>query len=197
MKNKFLPSSALEKKILGKFTKATLSSVWWRKKIAEVKFCLRCGGSLFWTMVRSEGCRRLVCRKCRFIAYQNPNVVVATLPVKKGKIYLLRRDIEPGFGLWTFPGGYMELGESSEQAAIRETREEICTRVKITGLHNVYSYKDAGIVTVVYRADVLGPEPKPGVESQCVQAFRPEEIPWEELAFRSTFHALRDWIRSL
>ncbi|MGQ0643915.1 MAG: NUDIX domain-containing protein [Elusimicrobiota bacterium] len=185
---------ALEKKVLAGFGRAALSSAWWKRRAGDVKFCLRCGGKLAWRLVREENCRRRVCGQCRFIAYQNPLVVAAALPERAGKIYLLRRGIEPSRGLWTFPGGYMEMGETAEQAAARETLEEIHARVKITGLHNVYSYADAGVVTLVYRARVLGPEPRPSPEAQCVEAFRAEDIPWRELAFRSTFHALREWV---
>lgn len=165
--------------------------------MAEVKFCLRCGGSLAFVLVKEEGVKRLVCGHCRFIAYQNPLVVAAALPVRRGRIYLLRRDIEPSRGLWTFPAGYMELGETVEQAAVRETREEIRARVALTRLHNIYSYVDSSVVTVVYRARVVGPEPRPGQEAQAVRAFRPGEIPWEQLAFRSTFQALREWVLSM
>jgi ADP-ribose pyrophosphatase YjhB (NUDIX family) len=167
---------------------------WGEANRVDPKFCLRCGAGLRMTYVAEERCRRLVCAQCRFIHYQNPKVVAATLPVRNGKIYLLRRNIEPSLGRWTFPAGYMELGEDAMSAAARETREEICCRVADLRLHNVYSYPDSGVVTVVFRARVIGAEPRPGAESQCVQAFRPSEIPWRDLAFRSTFHALRDWV---
>ena len=122
--------------------------------------------------------------------------MAATLPVRGGKIYLLRRNIEPSKGLWTFPAGYMELGETVEEAAKRETWEEIRSRVRPTGAPRLYSYPDAGAVTVVYPAAVTGGRPSPGPESQCVEAFSPSEIPWRELAFRSVFHGLKDWLKT-
>jgi ADP-ribose pyrophosphatase YjhB (NUDIX family) len=91
----------------------------------------------------------------------------------------------------------MELGETVEEAAIRETREEICCRVRLAGFHGLYSYKEAGVVTVVYRADIVGRSPRPGVEAQCVQSFLPSEIPWDDLSFLSTRDALRDWVSTV
>jgi ADP-ribose pyrophosphatase YjhB (NUDIX family) len=91
----------------------------------------------------------------------------------------------------------MEMGETVEDAAKRETWEEIRARVRLSGPPRIYSYPDAAVVTVVYPADVTGPAPRPGPESQCVEAFSPGELPWRELAFRSTYHALKDWVESL
>jgi len=124
-------------------------------------------------------------------------VVAATLPVRRGKIVLLRRGIEPAQGFWTFPAGYMELGETTEQAAVRETREEICCRVGLQGLQGLYSYPDSNVVTAVYKARIIGGKPRPGKETQSVHEFKPADIPWEELAFRSTYLALKDWIISI
>lgn len=191
------PKGAAERRLLAGFSRARLDSAWWRAQVAAIKFCVRCAGALAVRWVAAEKSKRLVCEKCGNIFYQNPKVVGATLPVRRGKVYLARRDIEPSRGLWTFPSGYMELGETVEQAAVRETWEEIRGRVKILGLHGIYSYDDAVTVNVVYLAQVVGGAPRPGPESQCVEAFAPAEIPWRELAFRSTFHVLRDWVRSL
>lgn len=189
--------AAAARRILKTFRRATTSSPWWKSQLAQIKRCHCCGGTLRPKYLREEKSRRLVCADCAFIAYQNPKIVAATLPVRGGRIYLLKRDIEPARGRWTFPAGYMELGESVEQAAVRETREEIRCRVKLEGVHNIYSYKDAGVVTIVYLARIVGPAPRAGHETQAVKAFRPGEIPWEKLAFRSTFQGLRDWVRSL
>jgi ADP-ribose pyrophosphatase YjhB (NUDIX family) len=87
----------------------------------------------------------------------------------------------------------MELGETVQDAAIRETREEIGCRVRLDGPARLYSYDDAAVVTVVYDARVVGAGPRAGVESLEVQVFAADEIPWDRLAFRSTYHALRDW----
>lgn len=179
-----------------RFRRATLQSLWW-KTYQTIKFCGFCGGKLIRHYVAEEKKKRLVCRQCRRITYENPKVVAATLPIRRGKIYLLRRAIEPARGKWTYPAGYAELGESVEEAAIRETREEICTSVKLKKLFGVYSYRDSGVVTFIYLAQVTG-TPSAGVESLEVTAFSLHEIPWKDLAFRSTKDALTDlksWAR--
>lgn len=186
-----------EKKIMRVYTDAAKAREWEKHKFDNTKFCLRCGGGLALKFVEAENTRRLVCGACTFITYQNPHIVAATLPVRNGKIYLLRRNIEPALGLWTFPAGYMELGETVAEAALRETWEEIRAKAHLEGLQGIYSYPNSSIVNIVYRARVVGPAPRPGIESQCVEAFRPSDIPWNELAFRSTFHALKDWVQGL
>lgn len=122
--------------------------------------------------------------------------MAASLPSKRGRVILLRRAIEPALGAWTYPAGYMELGETVEEAARRETREEICACLGPLGPPKIYSYPDASVVTVVYAARILGGRPRPGLEALEVRSFAPEEIPWGDLAFRSTYHALRDWVAS-
>lgn len=194
-KNRLLPLK-LEKEILARFGNAGLSKSWWKSMAKEIRHCLQCGQTLVWRYVHVEGRNRFICGECKFIAYQNPKIVGATLPALKGKIYLLRRAIEPARGLWSHPAGYMEMGETVEQAAVRETWEEIRTRVRLVGPPKIYSYEDAAVVTIIYPAEVLGPAPRPGVESLEVRSFRPDEIPWKELAFRSTFHALKDWAKA-
>ncbi len=109
-------------------------------------------------------------------------------------IELLRRNIEPGAGRWTFPGGYVDLGERVPDAAIRETREETCLEIQLDELLNVYSYNEVGVVLVVYRATVTGGVASVTLESQEVRAFAHAEIPWNDLAFPSTREALRDFI---
>jgi ADP-ribose pyrophosphatase YjhB (NUDIX family) len=182
---------------LARFRNAGWPKSWKKSMAKEIRHCLQCGDILVWRYVKVEGRNRFVCEECKFISYQNPKIVGATLPVNKGKVYLLRRAIEPAYGRWTHPAGYMEMGESVEDAARRETWEEIRTRVKIIGPPRIYSYKDAAVVTVIYLAEVMGPPPRPGTESLEVRAFRPAEIPWEDLAFRSTFHALKDWAEDM
>lgn len=157
------------------------------------KFCLQCGRPLEERLVEEEGRVRLVCPACRYIHYLNPKVVAGAIPQKDGKVILLRRSIEPGRGRWTFPAGYVEWGESVPEAAVRETREEVGVEIAIISLLNVYSYPDSGVVTVVYTAEVVGGAPERGAETEEVALFAPHEIPWEELAFRSTKEALRDW----
>lgn len=187
------PSGAEERAILRGFGRA---AIWWLKRQADLSLCSRCGKGLTWRVPPGEGRKRWVCGSCAFIAYQNPKPVAATLPVQGGRIWLLRRNIEPSLGLWTYPAGFMEMGETVEQAAQRETWEEIRARVKIVGPPRLYSYPDASVVTVVYPARITSGRPRPTPESQEVQAFLPSEIPWKDLAFRSTYHALKDWVET-
>ena len=111
-----------------------------------------------------------------------------------GRVVLLRRGIEPGYGLWTFPGGFVDLGESVEDAARREVREELEIDVSLDGLVGVYSREDDRIVLVVYHGTPLG-EPHTTPEAIEVGVFAPADLPWDGLAFWSTTMALQDALR--
>ncbi len=160
-----------------------------------VQFCLRCGGPLKEEWVAMEGRQRPVCRACGFILYMNPKVVAGAIPWQHGRVLLLRRLIEPARGKWTFPAGYVELGESVEEAAIRETREEVAVEIDKLSLLNVYSYRESPVVTVVFFSDIVGGNPRTGEEAEEVAFFPLEALPWDELAFRSTREALEDLVR--
>lgn len=176
--------------------RATLRGLWWQAFQRRFRHCFVCGSRLGHRHVAAEGRRRLVCEDCGEITYINPKVVAGLIPVlPDGRVALLKRDIEPAKGKWSYPAGYLEMGESVAEAAARETREEICTHVTVGDMLGVYSYADAGVVTIVYVGDVKrGEKPRPGEESQEVVLFSPDEIPWADLAFRSTTEALKDWI---
>ena len=159
------------------------------------KFCSRCGGKLDTKFIPEEKQERLHCAACGFIAYLNPPVVAGAIPETRGKILLLRRGIEPALHAWTFPAGFVELGESVAEAAVRETREETGVEIQVGKIIGVYSYSDAGVVTVVYRAKVVGGAQKITREAEEIAEFTKKTIPWKELAFRSTGEALKDWTR--
>jgi ADP-ribose pyrophosphatase YjhB (NUDIX family) len=144
-----------------------------------------------------EGRHYPVCSVCDFVFYLNPKIVVGTLPRRDGRVLLLRRDIEPARGLWVFPGGYVDLGESVEEAAHRETREEVNVEVRLDGLLGVYSFSHSPSAIIVYLASVVRGEPRSGPEAQEVRWVGPDEIPWTDLAFPSTRAVLSDWVRSL
>jgi len=139
---------------------------------------------------------RLVCSSCRFVFYLDPKVAVGAICRKEGKIIMLRRAIDPAYGKWVFPGGYVDRGESLEDAARREVREEIGVDVRLTRLINVYSYTGRPVVVVVYEAEVIGGEVRGGVEALEVRSFEPRDIPWDGLAFRSTREALQEFLRA-
>jgi ADP-ribose pyrophosphatase YjhB (NUDIX family) len=160
-----------------------------------LRFCPVCGGRLAEKQLDTEDRPRLVCDDCGYILYRNPKLVVGALPLKDGRVILLRRGLEPRRGAWTFPSGYVELGESLEEAAVRETKEETNLEVEITSLLNIYSRTQVGVVVVIYLARIVGGQPRPGPEALEIAAFGPSEIPWAELAFPSTEWALSEWAR--
>lgn len=162
----------------------------------EPRFCPACGQAVEARLLEDDHRPRLVCPDGH-ITWRNPRVVVGTIPVKTGRIYLGRRDIEPAKGRWGNPSGFLELGESLQEGARRETEEETELRVEVGRLIGVYSRPHAGIIAVVYEADVVGGSPNPAAETSEVRDFGPDEIPWDELAFTTVESALRDWVASL
>jgi ADP-ribose pyrophosphatase YjhB (NUDIX family) len=174
------------------------SKLWWSTDVADIQFCFACGGSLSLERIPSDKRKRLVCGDCRHIMYLNPKSVAGLIPVMPdGRVALLQRAIEPGHGKWSYPAGYQELGETVREAAARETWEEICVRPTVEKLLNIYSYKDAGVITTVFIGRVSRGRPSAGHESQAVRLYEPKKIPWSKLAFRSTVDALRDYVETL
>jgi len=161
----------------------------------EYRYCPRCGGDLEKRILKAIEPARLVCQRCSFIFYLDPKVIAGTIFTINGRVALLRRGVEPAFGKWVFPGGYVDRGESVPEAAIRETKEECLLDVRLASLLGVYSYPRSPNVVVVYVGEVIGGELKAGDEAVEARAFKASEIPWQELAFMSTSDALRDYIR--
>lgn len=128
---------------------------------------------------------RAVCPGCGHVHYVNPLNVVGTLPVWEDQVLLCRRNIEPRKGFWTLPAGFMELGETTEEGAGRETDEEAGARIEMQGLYCVLNVVSAGQVHFFYRARLLDTEFAPGPETIEARLFREDEIPWDELAFRT------------
>lgn len=161
------------------------------------RYCPACGGSLESRTLKAGDPARLVCAVCEFVFYMDPKVAVGTIiRTPDERLVLVRRAIEPGYGLWVFPGGYVDRGEQVLEAAIREAREESGLEIRIDGLVNIYSYGGATPIIIVYRASVLGGELC--TDEECLEArlFSAEEIPWDALAFRSTREALEEYLRS-
>jgi len=160
---------------------------------STIRFCPLCGSALAPEAVPPDQREQQVCTRCRFVFYLNPKVVAATLPEQDGAVLLTRRSINPGRGLWTFPGGFVDFGESVADAAVRETFEETGLTVDLTGLHNVYSYPGAPVI-IVYTARVLGGTLTPCAENDALEWVPAARIPWDQLAFQSTREALREWV---
>ena len=160
---------------------------------ADPRFCPECGEPVTPHVLEHDERPRLVCPRGH-VTWRNPRIVVGTLPVRDGRVHLVRRSIEPGAGRWSYPGGFLELGEAAQEGARRETEEETQLLVEVGRLIGVYSRPHAGIVTVIFEAPVVGGESLPGVETSEVRGFAPDEIPWDELAFSTTESALRDWV---
>jgi 8-oxo-dGTP diphosphatase len=161
----------------------------------EYRFCPKCGGELSLKLLKISEPERLVCERCSFIFYLDPKVSACTICTIDERIPLLKRSIEPSFGKWVFPGGYVDQGERVQDAAIRETKEEVNLDVELKELVGVYSYHRRPVIIIVYAADVIGGELKACDECLEVRAFAPDEIPWRDLAFSSTHDALRDYVK--
>ena len=162
------------------------------------RFCPRCGGELNERVIKQNEPPRLVCQRCEFVFYLDPKIAVGTIiKSSSDRIVLVRRAIEPGYGKWVFPGGYVDRGESLVDAAVREAREECGLDVKLNGLVNIYSYPGRAPVIVVYAATAIGGDLRG--DDECLEAgeFTTDTLPWTDLAFRSTHEGLRDYLAGL
>ena len=161
------------------------------------KFCPVCGSALEPRVLKITEPKRLVCTNtsCGFVFYLDPKIAVGTIiKMASGKIVLVKRAIEPGYGKWVFPGGYVDRGEEITLAAVREAREEAGLAVRLDHLVNIYSYAGRAPVIIVYAATMLSGELAVDDEGLEAREFDLDEIPWDNLAFRSTREALRDYI---
>lgn len=146
-------------------------------------YCSNCGQRLVEKVPAGDSRLRHVCVACDSIHYQNPKIVAGCVPEWDGRLLLCRRAIEPRHGLWTLPAGFMENGESTEQAAARETYEEARAKVTDLSLYGVFSIPHISQVYMMFRARLESPDFGPGAESLEVRLFDEHEIPWEDLAF--------------
>ena len=157
-----------------------------------MKYCSNCGAEVVRRIPKGDDHERWVCESCDIVHYQNPLVVVGCVPEKDGKILLCKRAIEPRYGKWTVPAGFMELGESTAAGAARETIEEACATVEIGHLFAVVDVIDAGQVHLFFTAKLIS-DFDVGRESLEVRMFSEAEIPWDEIAFHSGHYALQKY----
>ena len=165
------------------------------ENVEHFGFCPKCSSRLEDRILKSSEPSRLVCVDCAFVLFLDPKVATGCIAEIDGGIIMVRRSIEPGYGKWVFPGGYVDRGERVEQAAAREMLEESGIVVSVGSLLGVYSYSNRPVVVIVYSGCVTGGELVAADEALEAKTFSPIDIPWEELAFPSTFEALRDYIR--
>ena len=157
-----------------------------------MKHCSSCGNFVRKKIPDGDNRDRWVCENCETVHYQNPRIVVGCVPERDGGILLCRRAIEPRYGYWTVPAGFMELGETLAQGAARETLEEACAEVEIGHLFASVDVVDAGQVHLFFVAKLLG-DFAAGDESLDAALFRESQIPWDELAFLSGTFALQKY----
>ena len=159
----------------------------------RIQHCRSCGASTAYRVPADDNRERAVCTACGDIHYENPLNVVGTVPVWGDQVLLCRRAIEPRHGFWTLPAGFMELGETTAEGALRETDEEAGAQVALEGLFTVLNVVRAGQVHLFYRARMLDTRLAPGAETLEAQLFREQDIPWDQIAFRTVRQTLEHY----
>ena len=156
----------------------------------SIKHCKTCGGAVHYQVPADDNRDRAVCTVCHTVHYENPLNVVGTVPVWGDQVLLCRRNIEPRYGLWTLPAGFLELGESAADGALRETVEEAGAHVVLEGLYTVLDVVRVGQLHLFYRARLLDTVFAPGPETIEVGLFDEASVPWDTLAFRTVRETL-------
>ena len=158
-----------------------------------MKYCSNCGELVAQKIPDGDTKDRWVCQSCNTIHYQNPKIVVGCVPERDDRILLCKRAIEPRYGYWTVPAGFMEIGETIAEGAARETLEEACAEVTIGHLFAAVDVVEAGQLHLFFTAKLIS-EPKAGHETQEVRMYEKDDIPWDEIAFRSGHFALQKFL---
>jgi ADP-ribose pyrophosphatase YjhB (NUDIX family) len=148
-----------------------------------MKFCSSCGNEVVFRIPEGDNRERFLCEHCETIHYQNPRVVAGCLPIWEDQVLLCRRAIDPRSGFWTLPAGFLENGETVQEGALRETREEACARVSEPSLYTMFSLPHISQIYLFYRGELVDLDFAAGEETLEVALFREHEIPWENLAF--------------
>jgi ADP-ribose pyrophosphatase YjhB (NUDIX family) len=158
---------------------------------SPIKHCKNCGSTVTYRLPDDGDTKqRAICTSCATVHYENPLNVVGTMPYFGDKVLLCKRNIEPRWGKWTLPAGFLELGETTAQGAARETDEEAGAQIEMEGLFTVISVARVGQVHLFYRAKLLSDQFNPGFETIEAQLFAEDDIPWDEIAFRTVKETL-------
>jgi len=158
-----------------------------------MKFCSNCGAPVTHKVPPGDTLPRYVCDACNTIHYQNPRIIVGCIAYWEDRILLCKRAIEPRYGLWTVPAGFMENGETTTDGALRETLEEANARVDIGPLYALYNIPHINQVYMLYRGRLVDTDVSPGAETLETRLLKEEEVPWDEIAFASVRNALQSY----
>ncbi len=156
-----------------------------------MNYCSQCGAPITVIIPPDDNRLRHVCTACQTVHYQNPKVVAGCIPEHDGSILLCKRAIEPRSGFWTLPAGFMELDETSLEAAVRETLEEANARVRVLDLYAVFNLPHVNQLYMMFRSELLDLDYSPGAESLEVGLYTESDIPWDELAFTTVRQTLK------
>lgn len=160
-----------------------------------MNYCNQCGQKVSLRIPEGDDRERFVCDACGHIFYQNPLIVVCSLPCHEDRVLLCKRSIEPRYGFWTLPGGFMENDETTHEGAIRETREEAQARIRLHDIYTLYSLPHINQVHLFFRAELLDLDFGAGHETLEVKLFTEAEVPWNEIAFTPVRETLRHYFR--
>jgi ADP-ribose pyrophosphatase YjhB (NUDIX family) len=156
-----------------------------------IRFCRACGSAVAYRVPADDNRERAICPACATVHYENPLNVVGTLPVWGEQVLLCKRAIEPRYGLWTLPAGFLELGETTAEGARRETDEEAGARIELGPLFSVLNVARVGQVHLFYLATMTSPDLNPGSETLEARLFTEDEVPWDQIAFRTVRETLQ------
>ena len=162
-----------------------------------MNFCSQCGAKTQWRVPEGDNRPRHVCTDCEFIHYENPKIICGCLVTYQGKVLLCRRAIEPRHGLWTLPAGFMENGETAAEGALRETWEEASATPTLKGLYAMCSIPYISQVYLIFHAELEDGKFGIGPETLESRLFAPDEIPWDQLAFRTVTHTLEHFVNDV
>ncbi len=166
------------------------------RETRPINHCTFCGSRVTFEIPEGDNRPRHLCRRCGQIQYQNPRIVTGCIPVWEDRILLCKRAIEPRLGYWTIPAGFMENGETIEQGAMRETREEACANVINPSLYQIYNVTSVNQIYMLFRAELDGSDQFGiGQESLAVELVEASRIPWDKIAFRVIHNTLQRFLK--